>query len=389
MKEWLKKASALTLSAGLMVGLSSVGHAQEVTPKKPAVASHPIHIKSAATSTYKSGHTPAQLRTAYGVNSLSQTGVGQTIAIVDAYGSPTITQDLNTFNSQFGLKAANLQVVYPSGQPSKTDGGWALETAMDVEWAHAMAPDAKILVVGAKSASITDLLAAEKYATDNGATVVSNSWGGSESSSDPSYESYFSKPGVTYVASSGDNGAGSSWPAVSPNVLAVGGTTLNIDSSGNYQSESGWSGSGGALSSYFTRPSYQDGWQSVVSTHRGFPDVSFDADPNTGVAVYSSTRDQGQSGWFVVGGTSLGSPSVAGIIALADQGRTTPLSSSQVLNTVYSTAGTTGSSGYSTNFHDITSGNNVGYTATTGYDLVTGIGSMQANKFVSVLNTAN
>jgi subtilase family serine protease len=382
-RKWFKKASALTLSAGLMVGLSSVGYAQELTPKKPAVATHPIHIKSAATSTYQSGHTPVQLRHAYGVDKLTQTGVGQTIAIVDAYGSPTISQDLQTFDKQFGLKTANLQVVYPSGQPSKTDGGWALETAMDVEWAHAIAPDAKILVVGAKSASITDLLAAEKYASNNGATVVSNSWGGSESSSDPSYESYFTTPGVAYVASSGDNGAGSSWPAVSLNVLAVGGTSLNIDSSGNYQSESGWSGSGGALSSYFNRPAYQDSVQSVVGTHRGFPDVSFDADPNTGVAVYSSTRDQGQSGWFVVGGTSLGSPSVSGIIALADQGRTTPLSSSQLLTAVYSFMG----SNYSTDFHDVTSGNNGLYYDTAGYDLVTGIGSLQANNLVPALTS--
>ena len=380
MKSWFKKASALTLSAGLMVGLSSVGHAQELKSQKPAVASHPIHIKSYATKTYQSGHTPSQLRHAYGVDKLTQTGSGQTIAIVDAYGSPTISQDLQTFDTQFGLKSANLQVVYPSGQPSKTDGGWALETAMDVEWAHAMAPDAKIMVVGAKSASITDLLAAEKYATDNGATVVSNSWGGSESSADLNYESYFTKTGVAYVASSGDNGAGSSWPASSPNVLAVGGTSLNIDSSGNYQSESGWSGSGGALSSYFSRPAYQDSVQSVVGTHRGFPDVSFDADPNTGVAVYSSTRDQGQSGWFVVGGTSLGSPSVAGIIALADQNRATPLSSNQLLTAVYSFMG----SAYSTDFHDVTSGSN-GYNATAGYDLVTGIGSLQVNNLVPAL----
>jgi subtilase family serine protease len=253
---------------------------------------------------------------------------------------------------------------------------------MDVEWAHAIAPDAKILLVVAPSASITDLLAAIDYATSHGAQVVSNSWGGSEFSSESSYNSHFSHPGVTYFASSGDSGAGVSWPASSPYVVSVGGTTLNVDPSGNYLSESAWSGSGGGLSAYVSRPAYQDVVSQLVGASRGNPDIAFDADPNTGVAVYDTTRYQGQSGWYVVGGTSLSAPAWAAIVALADQSRNTPLSSNETLNALYSLGS---GSNYQTYFHDILSGDNSGYNAGSGYDLVTGWGSPIANQLVPAL----
>jgi subtilase family serine protease len=341
----------------------------------------PIHIKDNATSTYQNGIKPAQLRTAYGVDKLTATGKGQTIAIVDAYGSPTISNDLQTFDNQFGLKAANLTIAYPNGKPSKTDGGWALETAMDVEWAHAIAPDANIMLVVAKSASISDLISAEDYATSHGAVVVSNSWGGSEFSSEASYDTHFQHTGVVYVASSGDNGSGVSFPASSPYVLSVGGTNLKVDAAGNYQGETGWSGSGGGKSTYESRPAYEDSVMSVVGSQRGNPDVAWDADPNSGVAVYSSTMDQGQKGWFQVGGTSLGSPCWAALIALADEGRTTPLTS---FNTISSLYGAT-----SSDYHDITSGSNGGFTAVSGFDLVTGVGSPKADVLIPVLNSSN
>ncbi|MFX3616814.1 MAG: S8 family serine peptidase [Sporolactobacillus sp.] len=359
--------------------------------KSPAgwVANHPIRFRHVSSGTIKakavsSVLTPSQIKSAYGINLLSATGAGQTIAIVDAYGSPTIKADLTTFDQQYGLPSPTLTIAQPQGKP-KTDGGWALETSLDVEWAHALAPSAKILLVEAKTASNANLLSSIDYATSHGANVVSNSWGGSEFSTEKSDDSHFTTNGITYLASSGDDGQGSSWPAASPDVVAVGGTTLKLNADGSYASESAWSGSGGAKSSYESAPVFQSTWKSVIGTKRGIPDVAFDADPNSGVAVYTSTPDEGQSGWFQVGGTSFSAPAWAALIALADQNRLSPLSSSQTLSALYSTAGTSGSTSYSKNFHDISSGSN-GYSAKSGYDLVTGIGSPQANSLVSALS---
>lgn len=373
-------ASAL-LCFLLLAGFSSAAPLQDAHP--------PIHItNNGATPTYQNGYSPAQINKAYGLDRLSSTytGAGQTIAIVDAYGSPTIRSDLQAFNAQFGLPPADLTIAYPNGKPNKTDGGWALETSLDVEWAHAIAPQAKIMLVVAKTASLSNLLSAVDYATSHGAQVVSNSWGGSEFSSEAAYDSHFQRSGIVYVASSGDNGSGMSWPASSPYVLSVGGTTLHADSTGGYVSESAWSGSGGGTSSYESRPSYEDIWQAVVGSHRGSPDVSWNADPNTGVAVYDSTSYSGQKGWFQVGGTSFGAPCWAAIIALADQGRSTPLTNFQAIANLYQLAGTTGSSGYTNDYYDISAGSNGGYSAQAGYDLVTGIGSPKADNLIPALN---
>lgn len=380
----MKKLRNLAIVMSIVTALfSSVGFAP--SPEKVWEAHPPIHVKHGATSA-PTGYIPSQIKTAYGINQLTATGSGQTIAIVDAYGSPTITNDLAVFCQQFGLPAANLTIAYPGGKTT-TNSGWALETSLDVEWAHAIAPDAKILLVAAKSASISDLITAIDYATSQGAQVVSNSWGGNEFSSEASYESHFQHTGVVYMASSGDNGAGVEWPAASPNVLAVGGTTLNLGSNSNYLSETGWSGSGGGLSAYMSMPSYQSNWASIIGPHRGVPDVALDADPNTGVAVYDSTKYYGQSGWFQVGGTSFSAPTWAAMIVLADQGRTSPLTGINAITDIYNFAGTSGSAGYLTNFHDITQGSN-GYSAQAGYDLVTGIGSLQANNLIPNLTNA-
>lgn len=364
-------ASVLTMMS-LLMGFS---------PQAPVWEAHPpIHIKNGATPTYQSGYKPSQIKHAYGLDQVTATGKGQTIAIVDAYGSPTIQSDLNTFNQQFGLPAASLTIAYPTGKSGRKDSGWALETSLDVEWAHALAPDAKILLVVAKSASTSDLVAAIDYAASHGAQVVSNSWGGSEFSSEASYDSHFQHAGVVYLASSGDNGYGTSWPAVSPYVVSVGGTTLPLDASGNRTgAETGWSGSGGGQSTYESEPSYQTSWQS--SGKRGVPDVSFDADPNTGVAVYDSTLYQGQNGWFVVGGTSFSAPAWGAIYALADEGRTSPITGG--VSQAYSAA----NSNYSGNYVDITSGSN-GVSAATGYDYVTGVGSPVGQNLVPALYAA-
>lgn len=385
MKKSLRKFAACISILALVLTATTTGTADST---KKGWEAKPLLAIKRSSSTAPVGYLPAQLRKAYNLDQVTNTGSGKTIAIVDAYGSPTMQADLTAFCNKFNLPAANLTVVYPTGKPSKSDGGWALETSMDVEWAHVVAPGAKILLCAAKSASNSDLLAAEDYATSHGAQVVSNSWGGSESSRQSSYDSHFKHNGVTYLASSGDDGSGTEWPATSPYVVSVGGTKLDIDSTGTYQSETGWTGSGGGTSYYVSRPSYQNNWSSVVNSKRGNPDISWDADPNSGVAVYDTTPESGQTGWFQVGGTSLGSPCWAGMIALFDQNRTSNLTSFDFLTKLYNAAGTTNSSGYTTNFNDITSGSNGDYTAKPGFDLVTGIGSPKANTLVPYMNAA-
>lgn len=368
------KIVAVSLSAFLVAGFGAGISAKNI---RSSVVSPKLKIARAGKAASVSGLTPTQIKTAYGISKLSATGAGETIAIVDAYGSPNIQKDLNTFDTQFGLPATTVTVANPQGTPS-TDGGWALETSLDVEWAHAIAPSAKILLVETKSASDADLLAGINYATSHGAQAVSLSWGGDEESNEASYDSYFNHSGVVYLAASGDDGYAASWPAASPYVLAVGGTTLKLTSAGAYYRETGWSGSGGGTSSYENEPTWQENY-GLSDGGRDIPDVAFDADPSSGVAVYSSVSYEGSSGWWNVGGTSFSTPAWAGLVALADQAQGTHLSGpSDVLYTF------AGGSKYSTYFHDITSGSN-GVSATTGYDLVTGLGSPKANALVPVL----
>jgi len=290
-----------------------------------------------------SGLTPAQVTAAYGLNAISFTtssgtpvkgdGSGVTIALIEAYHDPTIASDLSIFDQAFNLLPdPNLTVVDQTGNAvsvtAPSNSGWTEEESLDVEWAHACAPGANILVVEANSQSIQDLMAAVNTARNTtGVVAVSMSWGFSETPNETSYDSYFTTPpghpGITFSAASGDNGslAGAIYPAASPNVLSVGGTTLLVSSSGAYQSESAWTGSGGGYSKYEPEPSYQANVQSTG--YKATPDVAFDADPNTGGLVYVTlpTRSGSQGSWLTVGGTSLGTPAWAGIIAIADQGR--------------------------------------------------------------------
>lgn len=358
-------------------------------------------------STAPTGLTPIEVRQAYGFNQITFTntsgqtvtgdGAGETIAIVDPYNAKTVDADLDTFDQAFDFDnsgqtlyqefgAANSFLTVDSLGKGESDSGWALEVALDVEWAHAIAPAAKIDLVEAASASTTDLLNAVKTAADlPGVAVVSMSWGGSEARNETTFDSTFTTPsghtGVTFVAASGDDGAGAEWPAVSPNVLSVGGTSLNVSSNGTYIGESAWSDGGGGLSAVESEPSYQD---SVNSTGlRSTPDVSYDANPNSGFSVYTSVKQSGQSGWFTVGGTSAGAPQWSALVAIADQGRNIAGESnldgpSQTLPYLYEMS--------SSSFHDITSGSN-GYRATSGYDLATGLGSPVANAVVSNLVT--
>lgn len=339
-------------------------------------------------------YTPQQVQLAYGFNQLYSngvTGTGETIAIVDAYDdSQYLQNDLNAFDTQFGLPAIKVQILYGSGTKPPPNTGWQEEISLDVEWAHAIAPGAKIILVEAADNSTANLLQAVKVAGNNGANVVSMSWGGGEYEGENTEDSFFTKPGVAYVASAGDSGTGVEWPAGSPNVIAVGGTSLILNAMGGYGSEAAWDDSGGGISVIESQPVWQNHWfqTSWTPMNRGVPDVAYLADPNYGVYVaYAGS-------WYEFGGTSVGAPQWSALIALADQGRTTSLSNN-IGKTIYAIAnggGTTAYGGYTINptyFNDVTTGADGGAqdnAAYPGYDLVTGVGSPVASNVVTALN---
>ena len=336
-----------------------------------------FHAKPKALSITPLGSSPSKARSFYGFDKVSGTGTGQSIAIIDAYGSPTIQKDLDTFCTTYGLPKTTVQIHYPSGVPTTTDKDWAMETSLDVEWAHAIAPGAAIHLVISPDASDNKLLAAVDYAVSLGAKQVSMSWGSDEFSGQSTYSSHFNVPGVSFFASSGDNGAGVSWPAVDPSVVGVGGTTLYYNVFGCTYNEKAWSGSGGGTSKYTGEPTYQGSFQ--TSTKRMVPDVSYDADPMTGFAVYMTNMSV-LGGWGVIGGTSAGAPQWAALMALVNSMRKAPLQN--VLSVLYQLGDPKTRTLY---FRDITSGGNGGYNAATGYDEVTGLGTPHSDKLVSML----
>lgn len=339
------------------------------------------------------GYTPAQVRQAYGFDQVAfpdgvrADGSGQTIAIVTAYDHPWLENDLRMFNRAFNLPEARLTRVNQFGGSARPryDPQWALETALDVQWAHAIAPGADILLVQANSARLGDLMTAVDYARQQpGVVAVSMSWGTSEFARQGLYNGYFTTPaghvdgaglpgGVTFVAASGDTGT-PSWPATSANVLAVGGSRLDLRG-GTYVGEVGWAGSGGGLSRYEAAPDYQAGLG--VGPGRAVPDVSYGADPSTGFAVFATLPGLG-AGWFTVGGTSAGAPQWAALIAIAAQGRNLQglpaLEGAQ--EALYELPGAA--------FRDILAGAN-GHLAGEGYDLVTGLGSPRAGAVIAGL----
>ena len=403
------------------------GHGQ-----KSAAASSVREAYAGSATAY--GLTPAQVEGAYGITGISfngaaGTGAGETIAIVDAYDDPYALSDLNAFSTHFNLpifdsgsgsptftkisqtgSTTSLPGTDPAGPYASTGGSdWEEEESLDIEWAHAIAPAANIDLIEATNSSSLFTAVSEARSL-SGVTVVSMSWGGSEFSGETGYDStYFTTPsghigaggiagGITFVASSGDQGAygggngavGVEYPAASPNVLAVGGTTLNVSGS-TYSSETAWGngtssyssgGGGGGISTQEAQPSYQTGVVTQSTTKRTVPDVSMEANPNTGVPVYDSWDFGTSTPWIpgYEGGTSLAAPMWAGLVAIADQGRN--LSGLGSLNGSTTQTLPTGRINCpSSDFHDITSGSN-GYSAGTGYDLVTGIGSPVANSLV-------
>ncbi len=390
--------SAVLLGSSLLLILTTSATAEVMRMGgglRPGFARPPLFINLGpfdATSNY-GPYSPVQVRHAYGLDLLlaaGATGRGQKIGIVDSYGDPSIQTDLNNFCSYYGIPSTTVQIL---GQPTSGSSGWALETALDVEWAHAIATNATIILSVAKSASTSDLLAAVDAAVAKGATVISMSWGAQESSGVNAYDTHFQAPGVTFVASSGDSaeltGDQVEWPASSPFVVGVGGTTLYLDANGNRtvptgtaSSETAWSDSGGGISAVYSAPSFQSGWVPSsfgIGNWRAVPDVSYLADPNTGVGVAYGRY------LYEVGGTSVGAPQWAALIALANSVRTS--GAVQGDTSIYSVAGTAPTINPA-NFFDITSGSNGSEPddlAGPGYDLVTGLGSPVAAGLVNAL----
>ncbi len=335
----------------------------------------PMHVLRSAQKV-PSGITPAEIKKIY---NLPPSGGRGTIAIIDAYDDPTIEKDLNIFSSRYGLPKCTAANGCFENHKMEIEiaarGGWALETSLDVEWAHAIAPQAKILLVEARTPSGANLLRAVDYAASRKDVVaISMSWGGPEFLEETALDKHFaSKSGAVFFAASGDDGAGASWPAASPNVVGVGGTSLDLLKGGSFVPESAWPGSGGGMSAYEPEPDYQRAYDIPrAKGHRAIPDVAYNADPKSGYAVYKSIGNS-TAGWYTIGGTSAAAPQWAAIQSLG-------LSIS--LPKLYADKASTGTLKF---FRDITSGANgvckYYCDARARYDYVTGLGTPQTSQF--------
>ncbi|WP_328912861.1 MULTISPECIES: S53 family peptidase [unclassified Streptomyces] len=355
------RSCAVSAKAGVMAC-----KALKVTGGLNSLAVSTGSVKPAATP---SGYGPADLRSAYALPATG--GSGATVAIVDAYDDPNAEADLATYRSTYGLAACTtangcFRKVGQSGTSSlpKADAGWAEEISLDLDMVSAVCPSCHILLVEATSSSMANLGTAVNTAVSLGAKYVSNSYGGSESSSDTSYDSsYFNHPGVAITVSAGDSGYGAEYPAASKYVTAVGGTSLKKNSTARGWTDTVWNGTGSGCSRYDAKPTWQ---KDTGCAKRTIADVSAVADPATGVAVYDTYG--GDKGWEVFGGTSASSPIIASVYALAG----TPSSSSTPASFPYAHTGS---------LNDVVSGSNGSCsgsylcTGATGYDGPTGLGT--------------
>ncbi len=360
--------------AGAIVPVTTVALADDA-----GVRAHTNHLIAVGGATSRlagpTGLTPDMVRTAYSVPSNLGSGA---IAIVDAYHYPTSVPDFNTFSAQFGLPTepsgsatastnAVFQVVFAAGIQPPTDSGWSQEMAIDTQWAHAMAPNAKIYLVEAKSSSVTDLMAAVLVAKAlPGVKQVSMSFGSTESAcSFVKYDPNLVQTGVVFFAAAGDTSDEKDFPALSKNAVSVGGTTLNLDALGNRISENAWAQTGGGISAFEPRQIFQNVAIGKTSTFRSGSDISAVGDPATGVSVYDSTASGGLSGWINFGGTSVACPIVAGIANAAGSHATSSVSFNTL---IYSMVGMSG-------IYDVTHGTSGVNSADHGWDIVSGVGS--------------
>jgi subtilase family serine protease len=334
-------------------------------------------------SSAPAGYGPSDLLSAYALASAAaQNGSGETVAIVDAYDDPNAEADLGVYRSQYGLSACTTAngcfrevnqtggTTYPKGNT-----GWSEEISLDLDMVSAICPRCNILLVEATNNRLANLAAAVDEAATLGATQISNSYGGSEYSTETSDQSHYNHPGIAITASSGDNGYGVEFPAASQYVTAVGGTSLTTSSDARGWTETAWSGAGSGCSAYVTKPSWQ---KDTGCSRRTVADVSADADPNTGVAVYDT---DGESGWLVFGGTSVASPIIASYYALVG-----PAAGTGYGSWAYN---------HTSMFNDVTSGSNGSCsgsylcTAETGYDGPTGIGTPEGIPLAPTVTTGS
>src|SRR5579883_2376168 len=425
---FLRRFLPLLILLFLLANCGAPGNAGKQSSASPtAVATRPLSPASTTDTCPRPFNrvpgcmTPHSLRVAYGVEPLTEkgfTGKGQTVIDIVSFGSPTLAQDMAFFDKQFGLPPVNLQVIAPLNareyDPHHDKEGWAGETTLDVEIIHSIAPDAKIVVLVSPVAEtegtigLPEFRELEQYVLDHKlGNIVSQSWGASELTLQDQQgqqelqrwndllQQATTQQGMTYFGSSGDNGATdftdlagthlanvptTSFAADSPWVTAVGGTTLLRN--GTTVNETAWRDSGGGFSRFYKTPSYQQGLPASVeqqlSNRRGVPDVSADADPLTGLAIYLN------GSWTTAGGTSASAPVWAGLMAIANQTAGHPLGF--INPALYRLAA---SSTYAQDFRDITAGNNTndsanvqGYSAAPGWDPVTGLGSPNAEKLI-------
>jgi hypothetical protein len=404
---------------GIVPGQAWQGAPQTPANSKAPAVDIPLVVGPDQSSTPNGeGYTPAQLRQAYGFNQIAlpagetfdDAGTGQTIAIIDGLNDPYIASDLQTFDETFTIggsahdptNTSFLKVVneYGGSTLPPTDNGqvtYGLETSLDVEWAHAMAPGANILLVETSTPfALNDLNTAIEFAARQpGVSVISMSFGYGQTPFEYYWDNIFTTPsghqGVSFVSSAGDRGGfNTQYQAMSPNVLSVGGTTLPADSSGNPDRalESGWTQGGGGISGIEAEPAYQLAVQATGS--RTGPDLAYDADPGTGVAIidtlYANAFSPGKP-WVELGGTSMGAPQISSLVAIVNQLRVAQHEATldgpnQLLPAIYQIAATDPKA-----FQDITSGNN-GYAAGPGYDFATGVGTPNARYLVPDLVTA-
>ncbi|MER5544734.1 S53 family peptidase [Streptomyces sp. NPDC002589] len=408
---------------------------------QPAVAGHslvhgvasPLPIEQCQAKWHINCYNPLQYRTAYNLNPLYKkgiTGKGRTIVIVDSFGSPTVQHDLDVYSKQFGLPSTKVNVVkwgnVPPFDPKNSDmTGWAGETTLDVEMAHAVAPDAKIVLVETAVAEtegttgLPEMMSAEKSMIDHGVgDVISQSFGATENTFPGFDKGDFSsikklryafedarRKHVTVLASSGDGGATdamadgktfykyrvNSWPSSDPLVTSIGGTQLHLNDKGqrvkpdSVYNDNG--AGGGGQSHVFNRPSFQDGVKNVVGTRRGTPDISMAAAVNGGAWVYGS-YDPTATGWDVSGGTSEASPLFSGIVALADQAaghRVGDINAALYTLLKQKNPGVVDvNDGTDNSYQGVT-----GYKAVNGYDMATGVGTLDALRFVPALGKAS
>jgi subtilase family serine protease len=370
---WLAVPVMALAVSGAGSAANDHANARAVCPSAFAAASCHAFVVTDANGNPKASAVPnglnsADFRSAYGLTNASA-AAGTTVAIVDAFDDPTAESDLGVYRSTFGLPACTtangcFRKVNQRGGTTypRKDAGWALEISLDLDAVSAICPNCKILLVEADSNSFANLATAVDGAALMGAKAISNSYGGPEYSAEVTDQSHYNHPGIAVTVSSGDSGFGVEFPAASQYVTAVGGTTLRTAANARGWSETAWSGSGSGCSAFVSKPSWQT---DTGCARRTVADVSADADPNTGAAVYDTTRYQGRAGWFVVGGTSLSSPLIAGVYALAGNSVTSG-------SFPYAHAGS---------LFDVTSGSNGACggsylcTAKAGYDGPTGLGT--------------